>query len=235
MKIKTTKKALQNVHRCDTSWMWEREKREASMSNSEKKFVLQQWELHFKTDPPESVSWILLKEKLAYHIAHEENLVKGRVESDKFKRNYKAAMELDLQGFHPDSRYLLELSMKYKGVSPEKEQEMKAKKKQAGAKAAATRKAREGNKGPKKGETWHGLLSANFSKKLTDEELAAAMTKAMGTGEKFTTDQVIKARGFFNFGALSPKLDKPKTALKQYRDGKEVEPKPRGKKAKAKK
>lgn len=224
MKIKirrtVTKKALKDVRRLDTSSAWLRELREARFEGigSLKRIVSQQWALHFGGEPPEGIHLVLLETKLGYHIEHEQKKAQGLPIVGKFLRNYKAAMEFSLQGFDADMRFYLELGMKYQGVSPEKEEEMKVKRKAAAVKAQATKAKSEVNKGPKKGATWVGLFQANYKKQLTDAELAKAMTKAMGDGHSYTEQEVVKNRGFFNFGGFGAKYPKPKTALQQFKD-----------------
>lgn len=225
MKIKRIKKvisqkAMRNVRHCDTVAMWLREVRLARIDGPEahKRFVYQQWALTFKTEPPADVNVVLLEVKVAYKIEFDERRAKGQTLSKKFLKNYDAAMKFDVQGFNADMLFYLEMTMKYRGLTPEKEQEMKAKRKAGAVKAQATKAKNNPVKGPRKGATWHALFSENFSKKRTDAELAKEMTKRMGGGYKYTEAEVIKNRGFFNFGAFGKNLAKPKVALGQFKE-----------------
>lgn len=215
-----TKKALAQARHCDTSGSYSHWKREARFEGDSalRTFILQQYKLNFNQEPPADVHWKLLDAKNAYFIEMNEKRLAGRELSPKFLQNHKAAMEFNLQGFHPDMKALLELDIKHREIDPEKEQEMKVKKQKAVEKAQKTKAEKNANKGPRKGETWFNLFKANHAKKLTDPELAKAMTKAMDDGHVYTEQEVVKNRGFYNFGAFGKRFPKPAKALEQFKD-----------------
>lgn len=220
MKIKKiiSKKALKDVKPCMDPWKWSTRLREAENQKRVKQFIYQQWVLIFGSQPPENVSLTLLRIKISYHLEYERNKANNKPMSDGFLKNYKAAMALNLQGFDESMRYILEMHIKNKELTPEEEEEMKIKKKKAVEKAKATKaeNAKGEVKGPKKGETWASILQANYKAKLSDKKLAELMTKAMKNGHIYTEQEVVKARGFFNFGALSSKVKKPVKPLQKF-------------------
>lgn len=217
-----SKRVLANVRHCDTTWAYSRWKREARMGSDSayRTFVLQQYKLNFGEDAPQGVHVELLDAKNMYHVEGEEKKKNGIEPSPKWLKNYKAAMKLDLQGFDADLKTLLEIGIKHRSTDPEKEQEMKMKRKAAAEKAQNTKAERTPNKGPKKGATWYELFKANHTKKLTDSELAEAMTKAMNDGHVYTEQEVVKNRGFYNFGGFGKNYPKPSKALEQFKDEK---------------
>lgn len=231
----TSNKALSRARHCDSTWSFSYWKREALMNSwgQYRDFVIQQWAFNFKDEPyPAETPLDLVAAKIMYHLDKQEKDAKQIVPSPSWTRNYKAAMKMDLQAFDAGMRTLLEISIKHREISPEKEQEMKVKRKAAAEKAQKTKSEKNPNKGPKKGATWFGLFKANHAAKLTDAELAKAMTKAMNDGHVYTEQEVVKNRGFYNFGAFGKNYPKPSNALEQFKDEKEKksEKKPTAKK-----
>lgn len=200
------------------SWIWECRLRAARMESDAavKRLIAEQWQLWFGQPVPEK-DQVLLEVKLAYAIDfHEKNQQKKKL-SESFLQNYKAAMAMLPEGFDKDMRQVMRIDTAHRGTSPEKEMEMKVKRKAAAVKATATKQKNNPNKGPRKGATWYGLFKANHSAKLTDAELAKAMTKAMGDGHTYTEQEVVKNRGFYNFGGFGKNFPKPKAALDQVK------------------
>lgn len=200
-----------------------------------KAFILQQWLLAFNEAPPQGVGFQLLALKLKYHLNHEEAIAQGRALSQRFLRNYKAAMGLSLQGFEAELRYLLESKINAVKSTQTEEQKM-ANKKQAVVKAQATKaKKTEGQpKGPAKGATWVGLFQEQPKVLRTDTQIAAEFKKRMGGTVDVCEKDVVKSRGFYNFGAFGKKFPAPKVALKEYKPGAEKEAAPVKVKAKVK-
>lgn len=219
----TSTKALSRAKHCDTTWSFSYWKREALMNSwgQYRDFIVQQWAFNFKEPFPSDAPLDLVSAKIMYHLDKQEKDAKHLKPSPSWERNYKAAMKMDLQAFDADMRTLLEISIKHRELSPEKEQEMKVKRKAAAEKAQKTKSEKAVNKGPKKGATWYGLFKANHSAKLTDAELAKAMTKAMNDGHVYTEQEVVKNRSFYNFGAFGKNYPKPAKPLEQFKDEKE--------------
>lgn len=201
------------------TWVWECRLRAAKMESegAVKRLIEQQWKCWFGQPVPEKVDRVLLEVKLAYAIDFFQKKTEGKPIKDSFLKNYKAAMALDLDGFDKDMRQVMRIDIQHRGTSPEQEEQMKVKRKAAAEKAQATKAKNNPSKGPKKGATWYELFKANHAKKLTDTELAKAMTKAMGDGHTYTEQEVVKNRGFYNFGGFGKNYPKPKTALDQFK------------------
>lgn len=220
MKLKRllSKKQLKKVDTVSSynEWSLGLKKAQEKSITAHREFVFQQWAKIFGGELPKK-DLHLLELKIGYHLQYEEKKAKGETLSPKSLQNYKAAMEMNVQKFHPEFRSILDILLKSKN---QKENTMKAKKK-----AVKKESAVKISKGPKKGETWAALLTENFKKKLNDTQLAAEMTKRMNDGTVYTEAQVLKSRGFFNFGALSSKIEKPKTKLVQFGSVKKPLPK----------
>lgn len=213
-----TKKALLSVGKYDNYWKWSSKLKELNLKGGTKSksiFIYQQYKLWFNEEPPEGIADKLIELKIGYTILKNEIENKGKKLSNKCLKNYRAAMNLNLVDFDYDMRFCIKSAINQRELSPEQEEEMKVKRKKAVKKAQATRQAKTGTK-KTKGETWAGILQENYKKKLNDTALAKEMTKRMGDGVKYNDSHVIKARGFFNFGALSSKVAKPNKPLQQY-------------------
>lgn len=214
-----TKKALAVVGRCEKYCDYSfklRDLRTKGGESSVMPFVAQQYKLWYNEDPPTDQPNKLIEIKVGYKILIHDIKGRGEEPSPEVLKNYKASQNFNLKGFDKEMQSLLKIAIKKTQISQEKEEEMTKVRKKAAAKAQATKAAKSGGKKITKGETWGAILKENFKKKLTDEQLAKEMTKRMGDGNTYTEDQVKKARGFFNFGALSSKVEKPSEPLKQF-------------------
>lgn len=222
MKLVIKKKAKISGKKIENAWVWECRLREAKMSGEPavKRLVLEQWDAWGLGIIPEKTGLVLLETKVAYVIDMHQRKVEKFPITERFLRNHKAAMRLDLQGFDPDMKRVLGINIEHRSQSPEQEEAMKVKRKAAAEKAQVTKAKNNPSKGPKKGATWFGLFKANHSAKLTDAALAKAMTKAMGDGHTYTEQEVVKNRGFYNFGGFGKNYPKPKAALEQFKDEK---------------
>lgn len=175
-------------------------------------FLTSEYREHFKQNIPVDVPWVLIRSKIEYHLLVVEGYQKAKIPvSAKMQQNYDAAQALDINKFHKDTASLLAVSLDRMGKTTKEDAMAKAKKvvKVAVRKPSAPAKAAKKEKAPRVTVSgiFREIFEANFSKKLTDEQIAKAVnTKskdAASRGHTYGPKDVPVVRRKFNLGLLS--------------------------------
>lgn len=188
-----------------------------------KEFLASEYQRCFGVPVPAEISWVLIRQKIAYHLQVVEGYQKAKIPvSAKMQQNYEAAQALDIEKFHKDTAGLLSVSMRHTDKTTKEDTMAKAKKvvKVSVKKGAAPAKAAK-EKEPRitVSGIFAEIFAANFTKKLSDESIAKEVnvkSKGLGRGHQYAAKDIPAVRRKFNLGLLSGQDGKPKAALERF-------------------
>lgn len=206
---------------------------------SYRNYIRQRHEDVFGEYPPADVATAYIKLKVAYGLMDRGYTRTGIPMPPVIRERYNAAMNyevdrlpnslaslLKIQAKHENNRK--EDTMKLKKTANEKKEASSKNKSEAKAKVAKVAKDKTSKtkatatKTVSVAEHWQELMQANYKAKLSDEKLAAAMTKQFPDSAKaksggYTVADVRKHRSIWNNGRFPQQGGKkPKTALDDF-------------------
>ena len=194
--------------------------RETKEGRPQTDFLHDTYETCFKNKVPAGISEELIKTKISYHLLVVEGYQKCNVPvPTKVMQNYKASQELNIEGFSGTTQAILKLKKK-EGDETMAKKTVKVVRK-ASSTAAKTAKVEKKASEPRVTVSgiFAGIFAANYSKKLTDEQIVKevnSQAKGIGRGHTYNVKDVPVVRRKFNLGLLVGQTSKPKTELVKF-------------------
>jgi len=185
----------------------------------------------FKEKIPQGIAPELIRLKIAYYYQVVEGYQKNNIPVPKsVQQNYEAAQDFNIDGFGDAMRGVLRSEQKEEVVDLTKEEQMVTKKvvvkvavKKDVAKAAPAVKAKKADRvsGISVASIFGDVFKANFSKKLTDEQIVKVVNaeikkNKLGRGHVFVAAEVQGIRHKYNTGMMQGGVQKPNKELPKF-------------------